>query len=460
MKVAVIGLARSGYAVAKLALSLGYSVKVSDACAGAHTSEDAVRELNRNAEELRSLGAMVEIGNHSEEYFVDADVVIASPGVPDTAKPIVIANEANIPVINEIEFAVQHTNAKIIAITGTNGKTTTTALIGHILNYAKIPAVVAGNIGQALSGVIDKVTSKSFLVVELSSFQLETMKTFHPYVAIWLNLTPDHLDRHGSMENYAAAKGKMFANMCSDDWAVIWNHDREITKPFIENKGIKTVWIDETGNWKQKPEESYGLIYDNDQLISIFNGNKNIYGEFSNLKLKGKHNIINTLAAVSVARILRIPNHVISEALIGFYGLPHRLEFISEKSGIKFINDSKATNVDAALKALEAVSKPISLIIGGRDKDGDFGLLKEIVKEKVNKLVLIGETACMLKKIFNDVENKVIVKTMKEAVESAVDTVPQNTTVLLAPACSSFDMYDNFEKRGDDFSKCVLNLTM
>ena len=460
MKVAVIGLARSGYAAAKLAVSLGYSVKVSDACAGPHMSEEAVTELNKNAEELRSLGATVEIGRHSNEYFTDADVIIASPGVPDNAMPIKIANKYNIPVISEIEFAVQHTNAKIIAITGTNGKTTTTALIGHILNYAKIPAVVAGNIGQALSGVIDKVTSKSFLVIELSSFQLGIMKKFHPYIAVWLNLTPDHLDRHGSMENYAAAKGKMFMNMNPDDWAVIWNHDREITKPFIENKGIKTVWIDETGKWKQKPDEPYGLIYDNNQLVSVFNGNKNEYGEFSKLKLKGKHNIINSLAAISVARVLRIPNHIISEALIGFYGLPHRLEFISEKYGAKFINDSKATNVDAAIKALEAVSKPISLIIGGRDKDGDFGPMKNIVKEKVNKLVLIGEAACMLKEIFKDVENKVIVKTMKEAVETSVNNVPENTTVLLAPACASFDMYDNFEKRGEDFSKCVLNLTM
>ena len=259
MKVAVIGLARSGYAAAKLALSLGYSVKVSEGCNGIHMSEETCREIERKAEELRSLGASVEIGTHSDECVKDVDVVIVSPGVPDTSKPVIIARAENIPVINEVEFAVRQTKAKIIAITGTNGKTTTTTLIGHILNYANIPAIVAGNIGQALCGVVEKATSQKYLVVELSSFQLETMEHFHPDIAIWLNLTPDHLDRHGNMANYAAAKGKMFMNMNSDDWAVIWNHDREITKPFIENTGVKTVWIDETGKWKQTPENSYKM---------------------------------------------------------------------------------------------------------------------------------------------------------------------------------------------------------
>jgi len=458
MKVTVIGLARSGYAAAKLALSLGYSVKVSDGCAGAHASEAAISELKRSAEELRSLGALVEIGTHSEDYIKSADVVVTSPGVPEDAKPIRMAFDEKIPVISEIEFAVQYTNAKIIAITGTNGKTTTTSLIGHILNYAGMTAVVAGNIGQALSDVVGKVSSKDFLVVELSSFQLETMKKFHPHIAVWLNLTPDHLDRHGSMENYAAAKGKMFMNMNSDDWAVIWNHDREIVKPFIEKTGVKTVWIDETGQWKQNLNEPYGLIFEDEKLKSVFNGNKHSHGCFEKLKLKGAHNIINTLASIAVARIVNVPNYIINDAIAEFTGLPHRLEFISEKNGIKFINDSKATNIDAAIKAIETVEKPISLILGGRDKDGDFLSMLNVVNEKVNKLVLIGETASMLNDIFKDFENKVIVKSMENAVEAAATNVPEKTTVLLAPGCASFDMYDNFEKRGEDFSKCVLNL--
>ncbi|RLD11486.1 MAG: UDP-N-acetylmuramoyl-L-alanine--D-glutamate ligase [Chlamydiae bacterium] len=400
----------------------------------------------------------MEIGGHSDDCVKNVDIVIASPGVPDTAKPIKIANAENIPVINEVEFAVQHTNAKIIAITGTNGKTTTTTLIGHILNYADKPAIVAGNIGQALCGVVEKATSHKFLVVELSSFQLETMKTFHPYIAVWLNLTPDHLDRHGTMENYAAAKGKMFMNMNSDDWSVIWNNDREITKPFIENTGVKTVWIDEKGKWKQTPEQPYGTTFDSGELVSIFNGNKQLHGQYSELKLKGTHNIINILAAISVARILHIPNYIINEALLEFRGLPHRLEFITEKNGIIFLNDSKATNIDAVSKALESVDKPISLIAGGYDKGGDFTPLINIVKEKVNKLVLIGEAASMLKEVFKDIDNKVIVHSMKQAVETASADVPVGTTVLLSPGCASFDMYDNFEKRGEDFTKCVLSL--
>jgi len=458
MKVAIIGLARSGYAAAKLALSLGHSVKVTDGCSGAHMSEKARAELDKKADELRSLGAFVEIGCHSDECVKNVDIVITSPGVPDTAKPIRIAKSDKIPVISEVEFAVRHTKAKIIAITGTNGKTTTTSLIGHILKYAKIPVVVAGNIGQALSGVVEKAAPQKYLVVELSSFQLETMENFHPHIAVWLNLTPDHLDRHGTMNNYAAAKGKMFMNMNSDDWAVIWNHDRAITKAFVENKSVKIVWIDETAKLKQTPQEPYGTIFDDGKLISVFNGNKQTHGQFSNLNLKGEHNIVNILAAISVARILRIPNHILNEALREFNGLPHRLELITEKNGVKFVNDSKATNIDAARKALETVDKPISLIAGGYDKNGDFTPLVDIVKEKVNKLVLLGDVAPVLNEIFKDIENKVIVNSMKEAVETAADNVPEGTTVLLSPGCASFDMYDDYEKRGEDFSKCALNL--
>ena len=458
MKVTIIGLARSGYAAAKLACSLGYSVKVSDACNGAHFTPAAKIALEEKADELRNLGVQVELGKHTEEFIKGADVVITSPGVPDNSLPIITAKSEKIPLISEVEFAIRHTNAKVIAITGTNGKTTTTSLIGHILDCAEIPCVVAGNIGQALSAVIEKVNQKDFLVVELSSFQLETMETFHPYIAVWLNLTPDHLDRHLTIEKYAAAKGKIFENMTSDDWAIIWNHDREITNPFIENKGINVVWIDEKGEWKQTPREPYGAVCENGELISTFNGNKYSHGLFEDLKLKGAHNITNTLAAIAVARILHIPSHILNEALIKFYGLPHRLEFIAEKKGIKFINDSKATNVDAMIKGIEAVNAPISLIAGGYDKGGDFTPVAKIIKKKVYKLVLLGDAAEKLDKVFSDFDNKIIVKTMKEAVEKAAENVPDGTTVLLSPGCASFDLYDDFEKRGEDFSKCVFNL--
>ena len=458
MKITVIGLARSGYAAAKLSLALGYSVRISDACNGAHVTAESKKALQEKANELRTLGAQVELGKHSDEFIKGADLIVVSPGVPETAPPIRLAKEENIPVVSEVEFAVRHTNAKIIAITGTNGKTTTTSLIGHILNYAKIPAVVAGNIGQALSGVVQNINSDKFLVVELSSFQLETMESFQPHIAVWLNLTPDHLDRHGTIENYAAAKGRIFANMTSDDWAIIWNHDRELTKQFIQNKGIKTVWLDEKADWKQTPEEPYGAVCDAGELISTFNGNKISHGLFDDLKLKGAHNVINTLAAISVARILHIPNHILIGALAEFHGLPHRLEFIREINGIKFINDSKATNVDAMIKGIEAVPAPIALIAGGYDKGGDFSEVVDVVNKKVKKLILIGDAAEKLNNVFNNFKNKILVGSMKEAVEKAAENMPAGSAVLLSPGCASFDMYDDFEKRGEDFSKCVCNL--
>jgi len=458
MNISVIGLARSGYAAAKLALKLGYKVKVSDACVGAHISESAKSVLLDHARELEEKGAWVELEEHSPECISDADVVVVSPGVPENSDPIVWAKKQNLKIISEVEFAARHTNAKVIGITGTNGKTTTTALIGHILECAEIPAVVAGNIGQALSGVVEKVTDKHLLVLELSSFQLQTLESLKPIISVWLNLTPEHLDRHSDINEYTAAKARIFKNMTPENWAIIWNHDRNIVLPYLKDCGAKNVWIDETAAWTSSKEEQYGAFCLEGELKTDFNGIQQSYGNKSEVQLRGDHNVVNVLAACSVGRILQIPDYLIKKAINSFKPLEHRFEFIGQKNGIVYINDSKATNIDAVVKALESVEKPVSLIAGGYDKGSDFSPLIPLVKEKVCRLTLIGKSAAKISRELDGTAEIFHTKRMKNAVSKASENLQTGSTVLLAPGCASFDMYDNFEERGKDFKKCVLNI--
>jgi len=458
MNISIIGLARSGYAAAKLALSLGYKVRISDACVAAHLSENAKNILISNANELKEKGAWVELEKHSRDCIKDADVLIVSPGVPDDAVPIVWAKKLNLKIISEVEFAVRHTNAKIIGITGTNGKTTTTSLVGHTLDCANIPNIVAGNIGQALSGVISKATDKHLLVLELSSFQLQSLESIKPYISVWLNLTPEHLDRHSTISEYIDAKAKIFKNMNNDDWAIVWNHDRNIVLPYLNKTAAKRVWIDETEAWKPSKEEQYGAICRDDILETNFNGIQQNYAGKSELKLKGNHNIVNVLVACAVGRILHIPDYIIKKAITSFNTLEHRLELVGKKNNVCFVNDSKATNVDAVLKALETIEKPISLILGGYDKGSDFSELIPLVKEKVVKLTLIGKAADKIDKVLNGYTDILHAKKMKTAVQKAAEKLPTGATVLLAPGCASFDMYDNFEERGLDFKNSVSNI--
>ena len=458
MNISIIGLARSGYSAAKLALKLGYNVKVSDACVGAHISENAKATLLEHARELQALGAWVELEKHSPDCLKNADVVVVSPGVPDDANPIIWAKNLKLKIISEIEFAVTHTNAKIIGITGTNGKTTTTSLVGYMLDCAGIPSVVAGNIGQALSTVIEKVTDKYFIVLELSSFQLQTLKSIKPFIAVWLNLTPEHLDRHYDINDYISAKANIFKNLTHDDWAVIWNHDRDIVLKYLNNSPAKRVWIDEANSWSPSKEEQYGALCSENKLKTDFNGIQQNYGLKSELLLKGNHNIVNVLAACAVGRILQIPDHLIKEAIASFKPLEHRLEFVAEKNNVVFINDSKATNVDAVIKALETFNNPISLIMGGYDKGSDFSSLVTIVKQKVCRLTLFGNATEKIDRELTGSTEIVNAKNMNTAVCKAAENLNPGSIVLLAPGCASFDLYDSFEERGVDFKNCVLNL--
>ncbi|NLF39592.1 UDP-N-acetylmuramoyl-L-alanine--D-glutamate ligase [bacterium] len=455
MNVAIIGLARSGYAAARLARHLGYQVRVSDARVPAHHSADGEAALEKHAAELRAMGVWVELGAHTPACVEGADVVVISPGVSDKAQPVAWARAASIPVISEIEFAVRHTTARIVGITGTNGKTTTTALVAHMLNHAGVHAIAAGNIGQALSGVVEHANGHQTLVIEISSFQLETVQSFHPHVAIWLNLTPDHLDRYETMERYAAAKGRMFMNMTPDDWALVWLPDRKIVEPFLARCGARAVWIDEKGTWTPSPREPYGAVCRDGRLYTVFNGIETMHAAVDDTQLIGPHNSVNMLAACAAARALHVPNHLLCEGLRSFRPLPHRLEVVARQNGITYVNDSKATNVDAMQQALHTIQPPVALIAGGHDKGMDFRPYAPLVRERVQRLVLMGAAAQKLREQFDGVADTVVARSMREAVELAARAMPHGSTVLLSPGCASFDLYNDFEHRGNDFKECV-----
>jgi len=455
MRIAVIGLARSGFAAAQLAAQLGYQVKVSDNGSSAHAHPGAEERVRRLAEQLRARGVWVELGGHTTACIQGVDLVVTSPGVPDHAAPLQWARARGIPVISEVEFAVRHTTARIVAITGTNGKTTTTALTGHVLATAGLPVVVAGNIGQALSGVVEHMTSQHTLVLEISSFQLETVATFKPYVAVWLNLTPDHLDRYGTMEAYAAAKGRIFMNMTRGDWAVIWQHDRAITAPYLNERDVQRVWLDERGAWRASREEPCGALLDGAELVTVFNGIRQSHGTLAETRLRGAHNTVNMLAACAVARILHIPSHLVCEGLRTFNGLPHRLERVAEGRGMVFINDSKATNIDAMLKGLEATPAPLVLLAGGYDKGGDFSAAIPLVKEKAVRVVAFGDAREKVAAALREAAPLVFADSMADAVAKAADGAAPGTSVLLSPGCASYDMYNDFEERGNDFRRCA-----
>lgn len=460
MIVSIIGLARSGYAAARLALRLGYSVRVTDACTGAHMSSSARETLEQHAGELTAAGVWVELGCHTRKSIEGADLVITSPGVPDTAGPLVWAREEGIAIISEIEFAVRHTSGTIVGITGTNGKTTTASLVGHILSHADMPVVVAGNIGQPLSGVVETISSRHVVVLEISSFQLETVESFHPHIAVWLNFTPDHLDRYDSLDDYFDAKSRIFMNMTNEDWAIVWRRDREITADILRACPARKVWIDEHGEWQPEAGESYGAWCRDDILHTALNGVHTVHGNRNELPLAGDHNVVNMLAACSVARILHIPEHVVNEALLSFQGLPHRIEFVVKRHGITFLNDSKATNVEAMIEAIKTVKQPISLIAGGYDKGGEFSAVQPLIKDKVSRIVLLGDAAGKLARVFEGLTETVRAASMAEAVAAAARDMPPGTTVLLSPGCASFDMYEDYEQRGNDFKNCARRLTV
>ena len=440
--VLVLGLGRSGMAAASLLQRDGAHVVVRD--------EGETAELAERADRLRQLGVRVELGNHFDAA-ARFDFAVLSPGIAPERPVVTELRRQKTPVLSELELAYRYCLCPIVAITGTNGKTTTTELVNLMLETAGKRTIAAGNIGNALSNAAEESAGLDALVVETSSFQLEAIEQFRPNIAIWLNLTPDHIDRHGSMEEYARAKARIFMNQTAEDCAIVsveilsWLNRigiqpkaRLITVSAYGEKA--DLWMDGQTIWCRLPECN-GILLKMDET-----------------NLRGLHNAENILVTFAAGLAMKLPVAAIREALGAYCPQAHRCEVVAVKDGVTFINDSKATNVDAVEKALRSLPGPVVLIAGGRDKGLNFSTIKEVIADKVKLAVLIGETQEEIDRAWGEVTPCERAETMGEAVRVAASHARCGDTVLLSPACASFDMFKNYEHRGDEFKKEVLAL--
>jgi len=442
----VVGLGKSGIASAQFLAARGARVTVSDT--------RSQNELKAQIPALLDRGIAVETGGHGERTFRDQDLIVVSPGVPSDLPQLVRARAQGTRVIGEIELAAGFLKGKIVAITGSNGKTTTTTLCGDLIASSSKRTLVGGNIGTPVILLVDDSTDDTINVVEVSSFQLETIETFHPHVAVVLNITPDHLDRHGSMEAYTTAKARIFENQTGSDYSVL-NLDDAGSSELKSRTKAKVCWFtrkqllsaDQVGSYVRDGEIYWRDGQREDQIMPV-----------SEMPLKGAHNLENVLAAVAVGRLCGCDAVSIRNAVRQFKAVDHRLQYIATIGGVEYYNDSKATNVDATIKAIESFSGNIHLILGGKDKDSDYTLMNQLLRERVKRVYTIGAAA---EKIRNHVQSAVEVLpcgTLENAVERAHDLAKPGDVVLLAPACSSFDQFENYEHRGRTFRALVERL--
>jgi len=436
-RIVVLGAGISGVGAAVLAKKKGFEVFVSD--------KGKITEDNKKVLLINEIDW--EENNHTFDKILNADEVIKSPGIPDSVELIMNLKNAKIPLISEVEFAFRYTKAKIAAITGSNGKTTTTLLLGHVLKNAGYDVLVAGNVGVGFALSISE-RDYDYIVLELSSFQLDGIKNFRSDVAILLNITPDHLDRYDyKLENYSASKFKITENQKEQDF-LIYNADDEIVKE-IKTKAKKLPI-------SLKNEQKEGGFLNKNELIIKLNNNTMTMQE---LALQGKHNIFNSMAAAMAARVFEVKDSVIRQSMIDFQNVEHRLEYVLTVHGIDFINDSKATNVNACWFALESMTKGVVWIVGGVDKGNDYSELAEMVDEKVKAIICLGENNQNIIDAFKDkVDTIVQASTMSEAVNQSFSLANKGETVLLSPACASFDLFANYEDRGVQFKKSARTL--
>ena len=445
-KVLVLGAARSGIACAKFLAGRGATVGLNDS--------KSIENWSAEALALRSEGVGCLPGEAPSWLLDQIDLIVISPGVPATAIPIRYAERAGAEVIGEVELASRYLKGRIVGITGTNGKTTTTSLIGELLKTAGIPTQVGGNIGTPLISLVESSREDGWTVVELSSFQLETIKEFHPAVAVVLNVTPNHMDRYESFTDYAAAKHRIFMNQVPGDLAVL-NADDEIVSSWAT--GLRA----HVTSFSVKRELDEGLFLRGREIISRTATRERVLLRSEEMKLRGRHNVENVLAALAAGLACGADPESMRQTIIGFEPVEHRLELVSEIEGVKFYNDSKATSVDATLKALEAFNDEdgkIVLILGGRGKKAPYTPLASLVRAKVRRLILIGEDADTIARELGDFAPSDRAKDMKDAVELSFQAAKPGDTVLLAPACASFDMFESFEHRGRVFKEVVQSL--
>jgi len=449
----ILGAGESGVGAAKLALANGYIPYVSDAGAG----------KTRFISELESAGVDYEIGGHRPENWPKFSTVIKSPGIPDNASIILSLKKKSVEIISEIEFASRHSSGKVIAITGANGKTTTTALIHRMLTDAGINAACVGNIGTSWArDIAERTTDSEVTVVEASSFQLDGITSFRPDVAVLLNITPDHLDRYDhKIDNYAASKWNITQFQTQEDFLVYNSDDNEIAK-LISNRGtnasLAPVSSIKSINTDLIDKETFQAGLSNKKKeFTIHTPHKKPFSmTIQKLALQGKHNLFNSMAASVTGRILELRSEGIRESLTHFEGIEHRLEFVATINNIRFINDSKATNVNSVWYALECMKSPVIWIAGGIDKGNDYRDLIPLVEEKVKHLICLGKDNAKLIKTFSSkVETVHVAETADEAVKIAYDLGMPNETVLLSPACASFDIFGSYEERGNKFKNAV-----
>jgi UDP-N-acetylmuramoylalanine--D-glutamate ligase len=442
MRVLAVGLARTGVATALFCARHNATVTATDM--------RAERELGDAPAKLREAGVKLELGGHQEQTYLAQDLIIPSPGVPADDPLLAKARAKGITVWSEIELAYRFMEGEMIGITGSNGKTTTTTLVHHILKTAGRKAILAGNVGKPLISCVEATSGETVAVVELSSFQLELTDKFRPNIAVFLNLTPDHLDRHKDMETYAAAKARIFAKQTEMDAAVL-NADDAPTVALAPRKP-QVFWF------SHKDSVEQGACVRGEDIVVRHHAREEFVMKTSEIPLAGGHNVENVLAAVMAARLAEVDAEAIAEGVRSFAGVEHRLEFVAEINGVRYYNDSKATNVDATLKALDAFPGGILIILGGKDKGSDYTVLQKPLREKATLALLIGAAAG---KIHRQIAGSVAIEraeTLERAVEIASQTAHAGDVVLLAPACASFDQFENFEQRGRVFKELVKGL--
>lgn len=439
-RVTVVGLARSGVAACRVLAERGARVVGTDR---------APRErLRGDLAALETRGVRIEVGGHRAESFLDTDLIVISPGVPTELDLLARARSRNIPVWGEVELAYRLTPARFLGITGTNGKSTTTSLLGAMLDAAGFPVVVAGNIGTALCEVVTTLDASHWVVAELSSFQLETIADFRPHVAVLLNLAPDHLDRYADLEGYYAAKARIFMNQTPEDFAVL-NADDPPTLALGRGVRPRPCLFSRTRTVGD------GAFVRDARVAVRWEGRTQSVCAVGEIRIQGVHNLENGLAAAAAAAAVGVPPAAIGSALRGFPGLPHRLELVAEYDGVRYVNDSKGTNVAAVMKSLEGYADGVILIAGGKDKGGDFAPLRSLVETRVKRLLLLGQAREAIRAQLAGACPMEEVPTLEAAVLRAAETAVAGDTVLLSPACASFDMFRDFEHRGDVFRQAV-----
>lgn len=431
--IVIVGMARSGMAAARLLRSRGVTVFVSDS--GNPSA----------AQELGALGIPYEVGGHTTSRFLEAEEVIVSPGVPLDIEPLAEARRQGIPIVSELELACRFLPGEIVAITGSNGKTTTTALTGEVLKATKRPIQVGGNIGVAMASLVESSTPETINVIEVSSFQLDAIQKFRPRVGILLNVTPDHLDRYTDFQAYRRSKLHLFTNQASEDFAVLNADDPQVYPPAVTLAAREVLF-------SQDRHIDHGAFRFGDDLF--------VNGQYvmsaSEIPLRGRHNVENVLAALATGSVYGLTPGQMAETVRQFRAVEHRLEYVATIKGIDFFNDSKATNVDSAIKAVESFEGNIILILGGTDKGASYEPLIQAMQGRVKRVLLIGAAREKISASLGDRFPKAEATSLEDAVDRSIELGQAGDVVLLSPACASFDMFDNYEHRGRVFKQAVL----